>query len=218
MKIRTRTAFSLSAVLLTCGSFAGGANGAIILSDAGGFAKVTFTAPITFQATVTVSGPPAFFNLIAEDYFTSDTAARNGNAPSGGITTSNFANTILVISTNSTSVPQNLYDRNDLLISFSAGSNINTGDFITFEASSFVSDISYSSLPGTTNSSVSVTMTDNNYQAISGSQTVAVPEPSSAILVGISALALAGLRRRRNQPVERERTARPMALPQPLST
>ena len=197
---RTRKVRSLTAAMLTFGSLVGGANGAIVLSDAGGFAQVTFTAPITFEATGSVTGgtfDPRFFGLIAEDYFTSDTAAFTGNPTSGGITTSNSASTIApVISTNAPTL--NLYDRNDLIISFDVFSDINVGDFITFEASSFVSNISFSSLPGTTNSPVSLTMVNNFNQAISASQTVAIPEPSSTILVGIGAVALAGLRRRRN--------------------
>ena len=189
----SKSARAIAAILTIFGSLVGASHGAIVLSDVGGFAQVAFTAPITFQATDTVSGPPAFFNLIAEDYFTSDTPPVTGNATSGGITTSNSANTIAVISTNSAEL--NLYDRNDLLISFSAGSAINVGGFITFQASSFVSDISFASLPGV-NDSASVTMTNNFNQAISGSQIIAIPEPSSSIFVGIGALACLGVRRR----------------------
>lgn len=190
--------FRKNFLILVAGlSFVGSSGAAITLTDTAGFATVTLTEPLTFQATSSVTtAPVVFFSLIAEDYFTSDAAPLSGTPQTGGIPTSNSANTIAsVISTNSPTI--GLYDRNDLLISFVSTTNINTGDFITFNPGSFTTNLLFADLPSV-NPTTSVVVVNNFNDAISLSQTVNVPEPSGLMIFGVAGIAFASRRFRQS--------------------
>lgn len=76
MKLKHTKVATLAATLITFGSLAGGANGAILINDEGGGTYQAVINPITISITNTV-GDVGF--LVFEDYFTSNSTS-SGNA------------------------------------------------------------------------------------------------------------------------------------------
>lgn len=199
MKLKHTKVATLAATLITFGSLAGGANGAILINDEGGGTYQAVINPITISITNTV-GDVGF--LVFEDYFTSNSTS-SGNAinptnmtisinggPAVNLSQSSFTGKI--------SSTFSSFDQNDLFFDFNNGASrqsLIAGDIVEIGGDFRFSGIS----DGVASSATSVTAyLVNGSSSIAGSTTVnisSVPEPSSALLLGLGALGIVARRK-----------------------
>ncbi len=195
MKHSIKSARTAATALFAIGSLAGGANGATLFTQSGNNLTVTITSPISFTVT-TNTATPSFLAIRFIDVF---------SAPAPRISSIPTFNSISISSSNATPVTTSTtnnkgvfnfgqIDANDFAISWSGVNTVLNGDFVTISTGSLTLTNYFpaGTIPNITVSSVQLTNRVGN--AISN--IVTIPEPSSALLLGLGSLGLVTRRRR----------------------
>ena len=203
MKLKYTKVATLAATLIIFGSLAGGANAAVIFSNPGGTLNVTFTDAVDY--TVNSSHTHNYYHLVIRDVYTS---AQPNNWASifgvGSTVTLTHNNSGLAnVNPNDNVVYSgildfNVPDNNDLILGFrwSSDLTVTSGDTFTLSAGTYSTNRNIA-LPDSNAASFDTLLIEGaQFNQATSVQTL-IPEPSSALLVGLSALGLAVARRRK---------------------
>ena len=202
MKLKYTKVATLAATLIIFGSLAGGANAAVIFSNPGGTLNVTFTDAVDY--TVNSSHSHNYYHLVIRDVYTSDQPSNFTSTVANSTVTLTHINSGSANATpndsaqysgiSSNSVP----DRNDLILGFywsPPGLTVTSGDTFTLSAGTYSTNRNIA-LPDSNAASFDTLLIEGaQFNQATSVQTL-IPEPSSALLVGLSALGLAVARRR----------------------
>jgi hypothetical protein len=201
MKLKYTKVTTLAATLIIFGSLAGGANAAVIFSNPGGKLNVTFTDAVDY--TVNSSHTEDFYHLVIRDVYTSDQPSNFANTVANSTVTLTHINSGSANATPNDSAQYSgisgysLPDNNDLILGFrwSSDLTVTSGDTFTLSAGTYSTNRNIA-LPDSNAASFDTLLIDGfRFNQVTSVQTL-IPEPSSALLVGLSALGLAVARRR----------------------
>ena len=192
---------ALAATLITFGSLAGGANAAITFSqEAGtGVLEVHFSQAISFN--VTTSANFNIYNVVLEDVYSVNQTENWGNLSTTTSTTTLTLNNPGSIQ-NSTCFDGGILsfgalDLNDLglIFVFPSSQTVGIGDTFLLSAGTYSFEKPLP-LPDVTSFSAYVVKGSDISQVSNSVPVSSIPEPSSALLVGLGALGLVASRRR----------------------
>jgi len=204
MKLNHTKVATLAATLIIFGSLAGGANAAVIFSNPGGTLNVTFTDAVDY--TVNSSQTFDYYHLIIRDVYTS--AQPNNWSGGSGVAGASSTATLTHINSglandgsvfDSAILNYNVPDSNDLILGFHWSSvlPVTSGDTFTLSAGTYFTNHLNVALPDSNATSFDTLLVNGgSFNQATSVQTL-IPEPSSALLVGLSALGLAVARRRK---------------------
>ncbi|MDB4440282.1 PEP-CTERM sorting domain-containing protein [bacterium] len=198
MKLRHTKMATLAATLITFGSLAGGANGALILlpnNPASGSHTITLD-PVIFT---TVSAGDVEY-IIFEDFFSSNNVVSGDSVSSTLIASIDGGPTIALGTNSSTGIFSGTFgelDPNDLFINLDSTIifAVNVGQKVTISGSAVFSSASLAAL----NTGVNHTGVLANTDLVALSNATPIPESSSVLLLGAGAISLVFCRRRKNQ-------------------
>ena len=201
MKLKYTKVTTLAATLIIFGSLAGGANAAVIFSNPGGKLNVTFTDAVDY--TVNSSHTEDYYHLVIRDVYTSDQPSNFANTIASSTVTLTHINSGSANATPNDSAQYSgisgysVPDNNDLILGFRWNSDltVTSGDTFTLSAGTYSTNRNIA-LPDSNAASFDTLLIDGfQFNQATSVQTL-IPEPSSALLVGLSALGLAVARRR----------------------
>lgn len=203
MKLNHTKVATLAATLIIFGSLAGGVNAAVIFSNLGGTLNVTFTDAVDY--TVNSSQTTNYYHLVIRDVYTS---AQTNNW-SGGDGVAGASSTAILTHINSGLANDgnvfdsgilnyNVPENNDLILGFRWSSylTVTSGDTFTLSAGTYSTNLNIA-LPDSNAASFDTLLINGAQFTQATSVQTLIPEPSSALLVGLSALGLAVARRRK---------------------
>ena len=202
MKLKYTKVATLAATLIIFGSLAGGANAAVIFSNPGGKLNVTFTDAVDY--TVNSSHTEDYYHLVIRDVYTSDQPSNFANTIASSTVTLTHINSGSANATPNDSAQYSgisgysVPDNNDLILGFRWNSDltVTSGDTFTLSAGTYSTNRNIA-LPDSNAASFDTLLIEGaQFNQATSVQTL-IPEPSSALLVGLSALGLAVARRRK---------------------
>jgi hypothetical protein len=196
MKTKYNKVATLAATLITFGSLAGGANGALIITDNG--STITLDWNETLVTTSVVSGG-ALHNLIYENMFSAAPAHSRSNPIISSFSSSITVNGIEASPTiwtgwNYRPGEADLLDTQQIAIIWNPTISAGVGDTLVFTGSMTLNSDSFYTVPDQAPSIVWFGSQGVKFTA----DTAVVPEPSSTFLIGLGVLGFASRRRRMN--------------------
>lgn len=196
MKLKHTKVATLAATLITFGSLAGGVNGAVIFTQAGNNLSVQITSPLSTVVT-TDTNSPGFLAIRFINTFSASAPTVSPAPSSGNISISASNATPFTSSSYSATGVFNFedIDDTDFAISWTAVNTVLTGDVVNISPGTLtLSD--YFTSGGTLPDNTISTFELVNGSGLVISNTTAVPEPSSAFLLGLGAVAFMFRRKR----------------------